>query len=148
MTKLYDRDFYLWIETTATQLKQQKFEEVDWENLIEELEALGRSEKRAVKSYLVVLLLYLLKWEYQPEYRSRSWATSVRNSRRELQKLLQDNPSLAGDFLVRSLPEAYEEAREKASEETTIFLENFPVECPYYLTQLQDKNWLPKWHPN
>lgn len=141
--ELYDRDFYAWTQATIDLIKQQKFEVVDWENLTEELETLGRREKRAVKSYLVVLLLHLLKWQYQPEYRSRSWEISIRNCRRELQKLLQDNPSLAGDFLTESLDEVFREAREKASEETTIFLENFPLNCPYALAQIQDRAWLP-----
>ncbi|WP_289501166.1 DUF29 domain-containing protein [Gloeocapsopsis sp. IPPAS B-1203] len=144
MNTLYDRDFYQWIETTVNQLRQQKFDLVDWENLIEELEGLGRSEKRAVRSHLVILLLHLLKWQYQPEYQSRSWRTSVNNARRQLMKLLKDNPSLAGDFLLESVPDAYEEAKETASEETTIFLENFPDACPYTVEQLLAKDWLPR----
>jgi len=87
MNTLYDQDFYQWIETTVNQLRQQKFYLVDWENLIEELEGLGRSEKRAVRSHLVILLLHLLKWQYQPEYQSRSWQTSINNARRQLMRL-------------------------------------------------------------
>jgi hypothetical protein len=142
MNTLYDRDFYLWIQTTAGQLRQQKFDLVDWDNLIEEIEALGRSEKRAIRSHLVILLLHLLKWQYQPQYQCRSWQSSIKNAREELLDLLLDNPSLR-DFLIESIPQAYEKAREKASEETTIFLEKFPVQCPYSASQLQDKGWLP-----
>jgi hypothetical protein len=143
MTTLYDRDFHQWIETTVTHLKQQKFDLVDWDNLIEEIESLGRSEKRAIRSHLVILLLHLLKWQYQPEYQCKSWQVSIKNARRQLLRLLKDNPSLAGDFLDESIPDAYEEARERASEETTIFLENFPVCCPYTLEQILEKDWLP-----
>lgn len=144
MQNLYERDFYAWTQATIDLINSGQFNAVDWENLTEELEALGRSEKRAVKSYLVVLLLHLLKWQYQPEYRSRSWEISIRNSRRELLELLEDNPSLATDFLAQSLPIAYEQAREKASDETTIFLNNFPHLCPYSLEHLRDLNWLPE----
>ena len=59
-------------------------------------------------------------------------------------RLLKDNPSLAGDFLLESVPDAYEEAKEKVSEETTIFLENFPAACPYTVEQLLAKDWLPR----
>ncbi len=143
MTTLYERDFYQWIETTVDHLKQRQFDLVDWSNLVEELEGLGRSEKRAITSHLVILLSHLLKWERQPEYQCRSWQVSIKNTRRQLLRLLKDSPSLAGGFLLESVPDAYEEAREKASEETTIFLENFPVDCPYAVEQLLDREWLP-----
>lgn len=140
---LYDRDFYNWTQITADQLRQWKFDLVDWDNLIEEIEALGRSEKRAIRSQLVILLLHLLKWQYQPEYQCHSWRASISNARIELMDLLEENSSLKGEFFVESIPQAYERAREKASEETTIFLENFPSQCPYLIQQLLDKNWLP-----
>lgn len=143
MATLYDQDFYLWIQTTAEQLKQRKFDTVDWDNLIEELETLGRSEKRAIRSHLVILLQHLLKWQYQPEHRSQSWRVSISNAREELQELLDENPSLAGNFLIESLFKAYSKGREKASDETTIYLENFPVECPYNLSQILDSKFLP-----
>lgn len=143
MTTLYDKDFYLWIQTTAEQLKRRRFDAVDWDNLIEELETLGRSEKRAIKSHMVILLQHLLKWQYQPERRSQSWRVSIANAREELQELLDDNPSLAGDFLIESLSKAYNKAREKASNETTIYLEKFPLECPYSLLQILDGKFLP-----
>lgn len=143
MNTLYDQDFYLWTQKMSELIKNRQFDAVDWENIVEEIETLGRSEKRAVKSHLVILLLHLLKWQYQPEYRCRSWSASTNNARRQLQKLLKENPSLATDFLVESVPVAYEEAREKASEETTIYLENFPIECPYSIEEIKQKNWLP-----
>lgn len=142
--ELYEKDFYRWTQVTAEALKQRKFEVIDWDNLIEEIEALGRSEKRAIRSYLVVVLLHLLKWQHQPEHQSRSWLNSIRNARRELQELLDDNPSLKGSFLEDSLFKAYEQAREKASEETTIYLENFPEECPYNLDEILHPEFLPK----
>lgn len=144
MKNLYDQDFYQWTQQTVQMIKDKKYNLVDWDNLIEEIETLGRSEKRAVKSHLVILLMHLLKWQYQPEHRSTSWKASIRNARAELTDLLQDNPSLAGDFLVEILSDVYARAREQAAEETTIFLQNFPVECPNSLQQILDFEFLPK----
>jgi hypothetical protein len=143
MNNLYDKDFYQWTQQTVQMIKDKKYNLVDWDNLIEEIETLGRSEKRAVKSHLVILLMHLLKWQYQPEHRSISWRASIRNARRELIELLQDNPSLAGDFLLDTLSFVYTRAREQAAEETTIFLQNFPAECPYNLQQIKDFEFLP-----
>lgn len=140
---LYDRDFYQWTQKTAYFLKQRKFEAVDWDALIEEIEALGRSEKRAIRSYLVVVIKHLLKWQYQPGERSGSWKASIRNSRASLLELLEDNPSLRGDFVIESVAKVYNRAREEASEETTIFLDKFPIECPYSSEQLLDTEFLP-----
>ena len=91
---LYEQDFYLWIETTAKQLKAGKFAEVDLDNLIEEIESMGRSEKRELKSRLIVLLMHLLKWQYQPEKRSESWRSTITEQRISIEALLEDSPSL------------------------------------------------------
>jgi hypothetical protein len=116
---------------------------VDWENVVEEIEALGRSEKRAIRSHLVILLQHLLKWQYQLDYRSRSWETLIYNARTDLEELLDDNPSLGGSFLDETLPKAYAKARVETHKETTIFLEKFPIDCPYSLSQVLDPNFLP-----
>ena len=94
LNTLYERDYYQWLRQTATLLKKKEFTELDLGNLIEEIESLGKSEKRAVKSNLVVLILHLLKWRYQPEKRSRSWKSSIREHRRRIEYLLSDSPSL------------------------------------------------------
>jgi Domain of unknown function DUF29 len=143
MNNLYNKDFYQWTQQTVQMIKDKKYNLIDWDNLIEEIETLGRSEKRAVKSHLIILLMHLLKWQYQPEHRSNSWKASIRNARRELIDLLQDNPSLAGDFLLDTMPSVYTRAREQAAEETTIFLQNFPAECSYSLEQILDFKFLP-----
>ncbi len=77
ITSLYDKDYNAWIESTIDQLKTLQFSDIDWANLIEELEDMGRREKRAVYSNLKILLLHLLKYRYQPEQRSRSWLSSI-----------------------------------------------------------------------
>src|SRR5690625_5034020 len=90
----YETDFYRWTQETAELLKQHKFTEVDLAALIEEVEDMGKSEKRALKSRLTVLLLHLLKWQYQPTHRGRSWQQTLRNQRRDILEELADNPSL------------------------------------------------------
>lgn len=141
---LYERDFYQWIQTTAEYLKQRQFDLVDWNNLIEEFESIGKAQKREIRERLLVLLTNLLKWEKQTEYRCGSWRGFILMAKWELKQVLDDSPSLAGDYLLEVIPEAYEEAREKASEESTVFLENFPVECPYTIMQILDEDWLPQ----
>ncbi|BAY76908.1 hypothetical protein NIES25_33660 [Nostoc linckia NIES-25] len=95
---LYDQDFYLWIDTTAKQLKEGRFSEVDLENPIEEIECMGRSEKHALASNLVVLLMHLLKYKYQPEKRSNIWKVTIREHRRRLRITFKDSPSLKPYF--------------------------------------------------
>ncbi|MBD2570615.1 DUF29 domain-containing protein [Anabaena lutea] len=141
-TNLYNQDFYLWIETTAKQLKAGKFTEIDLENLIEEIESMGRSEKRALESNLVVLLMHLLKYKYQPEKRSKSWLSTIFEHRRRLNKQFQDSPSLKKYFL-ETFAECYEDARQQASIETGLELDIFPVESPFNTDECLNQDFLP-----
>lgn len=103
---LYDRDFYLWLYETAEALKAKDMERIDWANLIEEIESMGRSESRAVYSYLKQLLLHLLKlkyWDTERERNYRNWTKEIVNFRSEIEKRLDDSPSLK-----TKLPEIYE----------------------------------------
>ena len=138
----YEDDFALWSAEQAALIRAGKFERVDLENVAEEIESLGRSDKRAIRSRLEVLTMHLLKWERQPEYRSRSWQTTIRGQRHEIQRLLDDSPSLRA-YPAEVLDELYPRAREKASEETTIFLHLFPEACPYTIEQILDPDFLP-----
>ncbi|AFZ58198.1 DUF29 domain-containing protein [Anabaena cylindrica FACHB-243] len=131
---LYDQDFYLWIDTTAKQLKAGKFAEIDLENLIEEIESMGRSEKRELKSRLIVLLMHLLKWQYQPEKRSESWRSTITEQRICIETLLEDSPSLQ-PLLAEIFTDCYEKARLKASNETGIKLNLFPNKSPFTLEE-------------
>ena len=131
---LYDQDFYLWIETISKQLKAGKFAEIDLANLIEEIESIGKSEKRELKSRLIVLLMHLLKWQYQPEKRSESWRSTITEQRICIELLLEDSPSLQ-PLLIEIFADCYEKARLKASEETGIKLNFFPKESPFTLAE-------------
>ena len=131
---LYEQDFYLWIETTAQQLKEGKFDQVDLTNLIEEIESMGRSEKRDLKSRLIVLLMHLLKWQYQPEKRSESWRSTISEQRICIEGLLEDSPSLK-PLISEVFDDCYQKARLKAADETGIKLNFFPKESPFTLEE-------------
>ncbi|WP_016949652.1 DUF29 domain-containing protein [Anabaena sp. PCC 7108] len=129
---LYDQDFYLWTQTIVQQLKENNLHQIDILNLIEEIESMGRSEKRELKSRLIVLLMHLLKWQYQPEKRSESWRSTITEQRICIEALLEDSPSLQPLF-TEIFADCYEKARFKASEETGIKLNFFPKESPFTL---------------
>ncbi len=139
---LYDQDFYLWIETTAKQLKEGRFSEVDLENLIEEIECIGRSEKKAIKSNLIVVLIHLLKYKYQPQKRSNSWKGSIREHRRRLREAFVDSPSLK-PYFEEVLPQSYQDAKNQASDETGLLLDTFPVDSPFTADECLDEAFLP-----
>jgi hypothetical protein len=139
---LYDQDFYLWIETTAKQLKEGRFSEIDLENLIEEIECMGRSEKKAIKSNLIVVLIHLLKYKYQPEKRSNSWKGSIREHRRRIKEAFVDSPSLK-PYFQEVLPQCYQDARKQASDETGLSLDTFAVDSPFTADECLDEDFLP-----
>ncbi|WP_143171095.1 DUF29 domain-containing protein [[Phormidium ambiguum] IAM M-71] len=91
---LYETDFYAWTQKQAELLRQRDLNNLDIENLIQEIESLGKQEKRELVNRLGVLIGHLLKWEYQPNKRSKSWLKTIREQRRKITDLLQENPSL------------------------------------------------------
>ena len=141
-TNLYDRDYYLWLQQTAQLIKEGKFSEVDAANLIEEIEDMGRSEKRAIKSNLVILLLHLLKYKYQPEKRTNSWKASIREHRRRLRDDFKVSPSLKRYF-AEVFDECYQDAREQAADETGLAIDTFPIKSPFSISETLDSDYLP-----
>lgn len=138
----YDTDFIAWLEEQASLLREGRFDELDLDNLIEEIESLGRSERGAIESHLENLLMHLLKWAYQPSYRGRSWRLSIGNSRDQAQKHLRKNPSL--NAKVQELADdAYSMAVRRASRETGLGRECFPDVCPWPLLQVMDEDFFP-----
>ena len=140
---LYETDYMKWIETTIEKLRSQDYANVDWENLIEEIEDMGRSERKSLKSNLIVILLHLLKWQFQPERRSGSWEASIIEHRRRVKDDLIDSPSLK-PYLENIFAECYTQAVKQAKAETGLPLETFPVECTYELPQVIDDEFLPE----
>jgi hypothetical protein len=128
---LYEADYLKWIETTVEKLRVRDYSSVDWENLIEEIEDMGRSERKSLKSNLIVVLTHLLKWQYQPEFRSGSWKGSIVEHRRRIRDALKDSPSLK-PYLQEVFAECYLDAVEQASAETELPVETFPKNVPIH----------------
>ncbi|MBE9203452.1 DUF29 domain-containing protein [Synechocystis salina LEGE 06099] len=141
-TTLYDTDFNLWIEQTVRQLKQGDVQSLDLENLIEEIESMGRSDKREVYSRLKVLFLHLLKWKYQPQKRTGSWKNTIDEQRDQLSLILADSPSL-NPYVQTIFADCYLKGRKGASNETDLPLSNFPVDCPFSLAEILDAEFFP-----
>jgi hypothetical protein len=140
---LYETDYLKWIETTVEKLRVRDYSSVDWENIIEEIEDMGRSERRSLESNLVVVLTHLLKWQYQPDFRSGSWKGSIAEHRRRIRKAFKESPSLK-PYLQEVFAECYLDAVELASAETELPVETFPGECPYTSAEVLDSNFLPE----
>ncbi|WP_158807434.1 DUF29 domain-containing protein [Beijerinckia sp. L45] len=139
----YDQDFFLWTREQARLLREHRFAELDLANLIDEVESMGRSEKREIRSRLTVLLAHLLKWKYQPDARKPGWTSTIDEQRQSLLDVLEDNPSLhslpAADFA-----RAYTAARVRATKETGIAFALFPEHPPFTLEQALDPGFLPR----
>ena len=135
---LYNIDFYAWLQEQAALLRQEELEKLDLPNLIEELEAMSKSQRRELTNRLVVLLTHLLKWQYQYDHRSRSWAGSIRHQRYEISLLLRDSPSLRR-LLPDHIVEAYPRACTVAVEEMGLLNPNLPATCPFTLHQILDQ---------
>lgn len=139
----YETDFYSWTQEQAELLKSKKLAELDFENLIEEIETMGRSEKRELKSRLRVLLMHLLKWQYQPEHQCKSWRFTIYTQRNDVLEILTDSPSLK-PHLLDILITIYPLAVKDAVEETGILKSNFPSECPWTFEQIIDDDFFPE----
>jgi hypothetical protein len=139
---LYDTDFYQWTQTMALALSQGRWQDLDIDNLVEEIESWGRSEKRALKSRLEVLLMHLLKWAYQPEQRNNSWRATITEQRLRIQDLLTESPSLK-PYVQAEQARCYANARKLAAAETGLALATFPEICPYPLSTILTDGFLP-----
>jgi hypothetical protein len=126
----YERDFYSWLMDQARHLRDGRFDALDRENLAEEIESLGREQFNKLVSALRVLMVHMLKWDYQSSLRSRSWVLSIEEQRLEIADVLADNPGLKpriGEAIAR----AYRRARIEAARETGLDEATFPAACPY-----------------
>lgn len=128
--KEHDTDFFNWTLLQANYLKKGEYSKLDIDNLIEEIESLGRSEKRTLESHLSNLFLHLLKIQYQPAKHTRSWDLSVKNAQYHAKRIYEENPSLK-QHLNKIFDDAYYTARLKAMDETGIDDKVFPEKCPY-----------------
>jgi hypothetical protein len=138
----YDRDLYTWSQVQAALLRERKFDQIDLEHIAEEIEDMGKSEQRALESYLEALLMHLLKWVYQPSFRGRSWRLTIVEQRKRLHKHLRDNPGLKSR-LDTSITDAYDFARFGAEKETGLPLSTFPEQCPWGYEAFSDPDFWP-----
>jgi hypothetical protein len=142
-TPLYERDYHHWLETTAQQLRDGNLAALDIPNLLEEIEDMGRSERRSVYSNLKILLLHLLKYRYQPEMRSSRWLASIVEHRQRINNAFKDSPSLKLHY-DEVFAAAYEESRELAAAETGLTIDDFPIDCPFSPEVILRSGYLPE----
>jgi hypothetical protein len=133
--RLYDDDFYAWANEQAALLRAGKFSEADIEHIAEEIESMGKTEKRELISRLRVLMLHLLKWRFQPMKRTPSWEASIKVQRSDLSDHLEDNPSLKS-LIPEILEKTFRSAVLEAVAETGQPLSAFPSECPWTFAQI------------
>lgn len=143
MSTTYAIDFNLWAQQTAKLLREHRWQEVDLEHLIEEIEDLGKSERRGIASQLTRLLLHLLKWQYQPQRRSDSWLDSITDARLQIELAVKDSPSLKA-YASEQLEQRYHKARQSAAKQTGLLFSTFPEECSYSLENVLNEDWLPE----
>jgi hypothetical protein len=143
LKKIYEQDFDQWLTITAQLLKEKEFNALDLENLINEIDSMGKNNKRELKNRLVVLIMHLLKWKYQPQKKSKSWLKTINEQRRQLDFLLEDNPSLKRE-IETIITKCYEKAKKEASLESDLALNIFPAQNPFPLADILDDDFFPK----
>ena len=139
---LYDQDYYLWIMKTIELLNKKKFSELDLTNLVEEIEDMGKSEKKSITSNLRILLMHLLKYKYQSDKQTNSWLFTIVEHRKRLQEAFKVSPSLRRYYKEVFL-DCYQDARELASAETGLSIEIFSEVCPFTPEEALNSNYLP-----
>ena len=137
----YERDFYSWALEQARLVREGRWAAIDRENVAEEIESSGREQFNKLESAIRILLIHMLKWDNQPERRSRSWALSIKEQRLQLKNVLIDNPGLK-PRLAEAIDRAYERARLQAARETDIDEAGFPERCLYAWDEIMTREFL------
>lgn len=143
--QLYEQDFYLWIQTTVKLLREGKLEQLDIENLLEEIDSMGRSEKKELKTRLIVLIEHLLKlkyWTEEKDYNARGWRNTVVEQRRQIIYTLADSPSLKS-VLNDIFLDCYTDARNDTLRKYQLPYELFPEESPFSLFEVLNPDFIP-----
>ncbi|GCL37727.1 DUF29 domain-containing protein [Sphaerospermopsis sp. FACHB-1094] len=142
---LYEQDFYLWLQTTANLLESNKFDELDIKNLIEEINSMGRSEKKELKSRLITLIEHLLKleyWQLEKENNARGWRNTVAEQRLQIELTLEDSPSLR-NMLDDIFEECYQKARQYILKRYQLSPNLFPENPPFSVIDVLNPDYLP-----
>jgi uncharacterized protein DUF29 len=140
---LYETDFYAWTQEQARLLREGRWDDLDLDNLIDEVESVGGSEKREIRNRLAALLGHLLKWKYQPGHRGTSWTGTIFEQRRQLADILGTSPSLRG-FFAKQVEAQYLSGKLLAAKETGIAFGLFPEECPFTAEEVLDLEFFPE----
>ena len=138
----YDEDLVLWSEHQAALIRAGRLELVDWQNVAEEIEAMARRARRELGTRLKVVVMHLLKWQFQPQSRSGSWRATINDQRDEIEQLLAENPSLRRE-VDNALRKRYRIARANAAGDTGLPLKALPARCPYAAQQILDEAFFP-----
>ncbi|MGK7944186.1 MAG: DUF29 domain-containing protein [Microcystaceae cyanobacterium] len=136
MKPLYESDYGLWAETMANLLETGQFSQLDIKNLVEEVRDLSKRERDKLLSSIRLILHHLLKWDYQPQKRSKSWMITIERERNNISDYLEDSPSLRRYLAEEWLKKAYRNARLNAAKETDL---EFPVSCPYQIEDVLER---------
>jgi len=144
-TNLYERDYHAWTADQTAKLKRGALSELDIDHLIEELESMGASERREVINRLAILMAHLLKWQFQPSRRGKSWQLTITGQRLDVEQVLEQNPSLR-PRLPEFFAKAYKSAVVRAAKETGLDLEQFPREPAFTVDQALDDGYWPDQH--
>lgn len=139
---LYESDFYAWTQQQAKLLQEGMLNCLDIPNLIEEIESLGKQQRQELRNRLGILLGHLLKWEFQPNHRSKSWLATLREQRRQILRLLKENPSLQ-PYLREAIEDAYQSGLNLAVSETDLNYKDFPSGSAYSPEQILDAEFFP-----
>ena len=142
-TNLYERDFYAWTREQAELLRAGRISEADLDNIAEEIDSMGKTEKRELVSRLTILLLHLAKWRFHPDLRGRSWRLSIEGQRLDIADLIGDNPSLK-PYLSQSLGSVWRRALLEAQKETGLEASAFPAACPWSVDEVLDDDFWPQ----
>ncbi|WP_422137235.1 DUF29 domain-containing protein [Endozoicomonas sp. ALC020] len=139
---LYDSDFYGWVNQQLDLLRSGNLDEADIKNIALEIEAMGKNLHRELVSRLKILLMHLLKWQYQPGLQSNSWRYTIIGQRAELSDHINDNPSLK-PRIPAAMERAYRYALIEATKETGLTIETFPSTCPWTYDQAMSADFWP-----
>lgn len=139
-TPSYNEDLNAWLQQQVSYLREGKFDKLDIDNLIEEVESVGKSERRSIKNYFVVLIGHLLKLKYRPEKATGSWYFSITNSQRKIKEIIEDSPSLKRE-MQEKLEAAWKDAINLAVQETGLPRQTFPAKCPWTAEQAMRENF-------